>query len=761
MRLIGRTLLVLLLAAVCIAAGGLFYLWTSLPQTAGEIRLAGIDGPVEVTRGRFGLVRIRGASQRDDYFALGFVHAQDRLVQMELQRRLAQGRLAEVIGPAGLESDRFMRTLGIYRLAQEIVPTLKPDTLEILKAYADGINAYLKSASSTPPPEFVLLRHHPEPWTPADSVVWGKLMSLQLSGNFRSEALRARMRDRLPQELIDALWPPMGGPTTTEGASNAWIIGGDRTSTRKPILANDPHLALRVPGVWHLSRLDAPGFTIAGAAFPGTPFHILGHNGHVAWGMTTTNADVSDLVVERVLPNQPDHYETPEGPAPLAVREERILVRGGSPVALKVRATRHGPVVSDVLPAVAAAASGDLVALQATWLMPGDHTADALQAMARAPDAAAFRAALQDFDGPVQNIHYADTAGAFGMVTAGHIPIRDDGDGWMPAAGWRAHQRWSSFIPFDRLPQRTGKPYETIANANNRVVGDDYPYFITREWDSAYRARRLEALLNEPGRQRPDTSAAIMADTMSLSARDLLPILAPMVPPGGRAAAALRLLGAWDGKMDRERPEPLIFTAWVRELVRGIFADELGDLFEEFWDLRPALLHHVLAEDPSWCDDRATADRLESCADEAREALEHALSFLSERYGPDMASWQWGKAHEVVFTPPYLGGVPLLGRLFTVALPADGGYDTLNRGQMRIADGETPFRDVHGAGFRGIFDLSNLDASRFMIAVGQSGNPLSPHYFDLALPWRDFTWVSLPPPGTPVPEARTLRLVPR
>ncbi len=761
MRFIGRALLALLAVAACLTAGGFLYLWSSLPQTAGEVRVTGIAAAVQVTRDRFGLVRIAAASERDAYFALGFVHAQDRFTQMEMQRRVAQGRLAEVIGPAGLESDRFMRTLGIHRLAQDIVPTLDPDTRAIFESYAAGINSYINSASSTPSPEFTILRHHPEPWTVADSVAWGKLMSLQLSGNFRGEALRARMRDRLPQERIDALWPPTGGPTTIEGASNAWIIGGDRSSTRKPILANDPHLGLSVPGVWHLSRLDGPGFSIAGAAFPGTPFHILGHNGRVAWGMTTTNADVADLVVERVLPDRPDHYETPDGPAPLILREERILVRGGQPVTVTVRSTRHGPVISDVLPYVAAAASGDLVALQATWLMPGDHTADALRRMTRASSADAFRAALEAFAGPPQNIHFADTDGAFGMVTAGRIPIRDEGNGWMPAEGWRAGDRWPSFIPFDRLPQRMGKPYETIANANNRVVGDEYPYFITREWDAAYRAQRLATLLDEPGRHRPDTSAAIMSDTVSLSARDLLPILVPMVAKGERTAVALERLAAWDGTMDRHRAEPLIFTAWVRELVRSVFADELGDLFEEFWDVRPTLLHRVLTEDPSWCDDRATAERVETCAEKATEALERAIVFLADRHGTDMAKWQWGTAHPARFAPLFLGDVPLLGRWFTAEVATDGGYDTINRGHMRIADEAAPFRNRHGAGFRGIFDLANLDASLFMIAVGQSGNPLSRHFLDLAVPWRDFRWLALPGAATPMPDSRTLHLVPR
>ena len=763
MRLVRRALAALVLAAVCLAAGGFLYLWTSLPQTRGELRVAGLAEAARVERDGSGLVRISAANVPDAYFALGLAHAQDRFAQMELQRRLAQGRLAEVIGPSGLDSDRFMRTVGIHRLAQEIVPTLDPETRAIFDAYVAGINSYISSGGHAPVPEFVLLRHHPEPWTIADSLVWGKLMALQLSGNFRGEAFRARMAARLPQGRIDALWPPAGGPSTTEGASNAWIVGGDRSASGKPVLANDPHLSLRLPGVWHLSRLEAPGLTVAGASFAGTPFHVLGHNGRVAWGMTTTNADVADLVVERVVPDRPDHYQTPDGPLPFAVREETILVRGGQPVPIKIRSTRHGPVISDAVPAIAVAAStpGDILALQATWLLPDDRTADAFHAMTRAADAGQFRAALERFSGPPQNVHFADVDGAFGMVTAGRIPVRAEGDGWMPAQGFTARERWPSFIPFDRLPQRAGRPYEAIGNANNRVVDDSYPFFITREWDAGYRAQRLMERLDEPGRHRPETSAAIMSDTVSLAARTLVPMLAPMVARSTRTGPALDRLVAWDGAMDRQRAEPLIFTAWLRELTRAILEDELGDLFEEFWDLRPALLQHIVTTDPAWCDDLATADRVENCGDQATAALERAMAFLGERHGADMARWQWGNAHVARFSPPYLGDVPLLGRLFSAEVATDGGYDTLNRGHMRIAQDTAPFRNLHGAGFRGIFDLADLDRSRFMIAVGQSGNPLSRHFLDLTLPWRDFAWLTLPAVGTPLPDGRTLRLLPR
>ncbi|MGE0715413.1 MAG: penicillin acylase family protein, partial [Alphaproteobacteria bacterium] len=525
-----------------------------------------------------------------------------------------------------------------------------------------------------------------------------------------------------------------------------------------PILANDPHLGLRLPGVWHLVRIEAPGLTLAGATFPGAPFHILGHNGRVAWGMTTTNADVADLVVERLVADHPDSYETPDGPQPITTREETIRVRGGTPVRLTVRATRHGPVVSDVLPWAAAAAPGEIVALQATYLTADDTTADAFRRMAEAGSVAEFREALRGFVGPPQNIHFADVTGGFGMVTAGRIPVRDDGQGWVPAEGWTARQRWRSFIPFDALPQRMGRPYETIVNANNRVVGDSYPYFITREWDAPYRARRIVELLDAPGRHHTDASAAIMGDARSLAAADLLPLLLPMVRGN---AEAVSLLQGWDRVMDRWRPEPLIFTAWLRELTRGIFADELGDLFDEFWDLRPALVHAVLTRMPWWCDDRRTADRREDCADQASDALDRAVAALARTQGANMRAWRWGDVHSVELVPAAAAQVPVLRDLLTTRLPVDGSYDTLNRAHMRIADESMPYRVVHGAGLRAIYDLSDLDSARFMIAFGQSGNPLSPHFTDLALPWRDFTWKTLGARPRRGPPERVLELRPR
>lgn len=761
MRLIGRAFLLLVLALSALAVGGVFYLFTSVPSPTGKVRLAGPAKPIEIRRDRDGLVHIRAESARDGYFALGYVHAQDRLAQMEFQRRVAQGRLAELIGPAGVESDRFMRTLGIYRLATGDVGALAAETRAAAETYAAGVNAFMASHRGALPPEFVALRHRPEPWRPADSLVWGKLMALQLAGDFRGEALRARIADRLGQEAIKALWPAAGGPVTLaglavgdatwralaaipglQGASNAWVVGGQRTNTGQPILANDPHLGLRAPGFWHLSRINTPDATIAGVTIPGVPFHILGHNGRVAWGMTTTNADIADLVVERIVPDQPDHYVTPGGTVPFEVREETILVRGGPPVKLRVRASRHGPIVSDIMPALATTGAG--VALQATFLQAGDRTADAFRAMNLAVDAAGFDAALADFGGPPQNVHFADVDGAIGMRVAGQVPIRADGDGFMPADGSTATQRWTGMIPFDQMPTRMAGPGEVISNANNRVIGAEYPHFLSREWDPGYRARRLTELLDAPGRHRVDTSATIMADGLSLAATDLLPVLLPMTQETPATALALGLLRTWDGTMDRRRPEPMIFTAWLRSLVRGIFADELGDAFGDFWGLKPDVVHHVLSEDRRWCDDRSTTDRTEDCATIAAAALARAIEELRQVHGADVTGWRWGDAHEARFGPALLQRVPVVGSLLDVALPTDGGYYTLNRGAMRIASEATPYRNVHGAGLRAIYDLSDLDRSQFMIAIGQSGNPLSRHFSDLARPWRDFEWRTLP-----------------
>ncbi|HZS85564.1 MAG TPA: penicillin acylase family protein [Stellaceae bacterium] len=780
MRWRWRLLIALLLLPLVVVASGLLWLRGSLPRTSGTIALAGPSAEIRITRDAAGVPHIAAANDRDAAFALGFVHAQDRLFQMDMMRRLGAGRLSEVLGPATLATDRTMRTLGLYRLAEAEFAALSPALREALEAYAAGVNAFL-AEGRTLPPEYAVLRTRPEEWRPADSLVWAKYMALILAGNYRSELLRAQIATHVTPEQLAQLYPqyPKDAPVTLGQlaalyralpldriyaalpavvgptfASNNWVVDGAHSATGKPILANDPHLGFATPDVWYLARIDTPDHHLAGATAPGTPFIVIGHNDRIGWGFTTTEGDVEDVFVERLDPTDPGRYLTPDGAQPFATREEEIGVRGEAPVKLTVRSTRHGPVISDLGGATAPA--GYVLALQATFLAPGDRSPQALWDVNRARNWDEFNAALQNLVAPEQNIVYADVEGHIGFTAPARIPIRGKGDGWMPVPGWTGEYDWTGFIPFTDLPRAFDPPRGRFVSANNKIVPDSYPYFIARDWDIPNRAERIEALLDEAPKQSLDASAAIQADTLSLMAQRLLPLMLKIQPSDARMEAALDLLRRWDGRMDENAAAPLVFTAWLRELERAIFADRLGVAFESYWALRPLAVREIMTEHPEWCRDPARpAD--EGCTARLQQSLSRALDELVRAHGADMTAWRWGAAHVATFAHPLFSRIPVLRDVLAVAIPAGGGSDTVNRGGMFIADPEHPFRDVHGSGLRMLLDFSDLDRSRFMVVPGQSGNPFSPHYADLLRPWHDFAWLTL---GREV-QGSTLLLVPR
>jgi len=600
LRIAGRTLAILigtLLVALVVVA---LWLTTSLPVWDGVQTDLPVAASVDIVRDRHGVTHIRAASDRDAYVALGFAHAQDRLWQMDTYRRIGAGRAAEVVGSPGLFVDRLMRTLGVYRLAERQIEHASPEVREAITAYAAGVNAYLERHQGPWPPEFTLLGYRPEPWRPADSAVLGKLLALMLGGNWFDEMRRAALIERVGPDKLDVLNPREGPhramlsalpgfdaqrllsalPSWTQPrrASNAWAVTAERTSQGAPILASDPHLGMTAPGIWYLVRLETPTRSISGATIPGLPFHLLGQNEHVAWGLTTTYGDVSDLVVETTLDD--DHYRTPEGSEAFRSREETIRVRFGRDVVLRIRESRHGPIVSDVIDrAAATAGAGRVAALQAVALQPDDTTPEALYRLQTASDAASFREALRLYHAPMQNVLYADRQGAIGFIAAGRAPIRASGDGSIPADGARG-AAWTGYVPFDALPQKTNPDSGVLFNANNRVVADDYPYLISLDWEPAFRAERLRVLLAPSVPLDVASHAAFQNDTYSAAAATLLPaLLQRLETMTARPAADLVAdLRAWNFHMDRDSRAALVFAAWLPELTREIFADDLGEL---------------------------------------------------------------------------------------------------------------------------------------------------------------------------------------
>ncbi len=759
----------LILLVLIVIAGG--YLWArgSLPELNGDIQLAGLGGGVEVIRDAHAIPHIYGESVNDTVFAMGFVHAQDRLWQMEFQRRVGAGRLSELFGEDTLKIDRFLRTLGVYRSAERNFANLQPDAQAIYQAYAAGVNAFLTTRDGPLPPEFLLLGHEPEPWRPADTIAWMKMMAWDLGGNALDEALRARMAQNLSMEQISELWPdyPEDGPAVLESnaapdlpwealaaifpprppeglGSNNWVLSGEHTASGNTLLANDPHLGMQIPSLWYLAHLSAPGMEVAGATLPGLPMPVLGRTPNFAWGFTNTNPDVQDLFIERLHPDDPDRYLVPSGSAAFATREEIIRVKDGVDETLTVRETRHGPVVSDIISGSGEFLSaGHVIAFAWTALSDDDLSAQAAARIGLAEDWGSFTAILRDFHAPQQNVVFADIHGNIGYFAPGRVPIRRNGNGWMPATGWTGEQDWDGYIPTAALPRLFNPRSGRIITANNKIVGRHYPYFISRDWSPPFRADRIEELLAAEASHTTESFAAIQADTKSRAAQSLLPQLLEITSGGSEAAHdAWNRLAAWDQVMNADGAGPLIYMTWLRELMRALFADELGSTFNDYWSIREAAISGALKPGSTWCDDSATA-ALENCTEAAGKALERALNYLAERYGDNMDSWTWGEAHYAYSDHEVLGRVPGLGPLFEVRLANGGARNTVNAAGFTVRDEEMPFAQNHGPAYRAIYDLDPLGQSLFIQNTGQSGNPLSSHYRDFAEMWRDGEYVPL------------------
>jgi penicillin amidase len=785
-----------LLLAVALLGTFLWYRKASQPTHEGVALVGGLGKPVAIARDVVAVPYIDALNEADALYALGYVHAQDRLWQMSFNRRIAQGRVAEIAGPGALDTDRFLRTLGIYRVAQTVAQRLDPQTRQLLEAYAAGVNAFLVHRTGPLPPEFLLTRAPaPEPWQIADSVAWALMMALDLSRTYRDELTRLRLASRFSRKEIDEFKPPYPGDdpvviadypevyrllglfrsqqTTSRNepsipseeslemftgladraglGSNNWVISGARTTSGKPLLANDPHLGLTTPSVWYFARLRAPDFEVFGATLPGVPYVLLGRNQAVAWGFTNTGPDVQDLYIERVNPDRANEYQTPDGYAPFETRTEHILVRGGDPVDLVVRSTRHGPVISGVLGSVDTMIDASRYVLAMRWsaLEGDDRTLTALGGMNRAHNAKEFEAALANFGLAMQSVLFADVDGNIGFVAAGRVPIRrpdNDLKGLVPAPGWDARYDWTGWLAFPDLPRSINPQSGLIVTANHKITPPGYGHYLTADWFLPYRADRITELLEKSAKHDVASFRRIQGDVTSLAARDLMQALRALDPQPSTNAGKLALarLTAWDGTMSAETPEPLLFHAWLRRLRARIFDDDLGPLAPDLvaqGELTRATLQVLrgATRTRDWCDDRNTAGTRETCAELASAALDEAVTELAKETGRDLLSLKWGEAHRAVLEHRPFSNVAALRDWFELVVPAPGDSFTVNVGQLGLRAGpdwRAPFATRHGPSLRAIYDLAPGATGEWIYTTGQVGHPFADNYGDLLQSWR-------------------------
>jgi penicillin G amidase len=773
------------------ASAALLYLRRSLPELTGAATVSGLERPVDIVRDRDGVAHVFAANERDAQFALGYVHAQERLWQLELHRRLGAGTLSAVFGEDALESDRFFRTLGLRARARDDEPRLESFARAALRAYTDGINAFIAEADDLPP-EFVLLGIRPEPFDPTDALLWLKVMAWSLGGNSARELDRLRLASKLSgeriaqffreppladaglRELYGALAPGAGAlgrslperPSISVGSNN-WVVDGRHTTSGSPLLANDPHLDLTAPSLWYLAHLNAPDLDVIGASMPGLPGIILGRNRDVAWAFTNTESDTQDWFIERLDPGDPDRYLTPSGSQPFTTRSEPIAVKGGPDQLLVVRESRHGPILSDADPAVAALLPpGTVFALAWAALAPGDRSVQFPLRASHARDAAALREAARDFHAPQQNIVYADRSGVIGFIAAGRVPVRHEDNavrGTRPVPGWLERYDWTGFVPFDELPASDGAATGRIVTANQDITPPGYRHWLTSEWAAPHRARRIEALLGSTPRHDVQSFARIQLDVASGAAAMLLPFLLKTPAPDDTWRPLLERLSAWDLRMDPERLEPLVFASWLRQFGQSVCEDELGDQYEDLADEIPEFLGAMLQRggDPDWCNDHRTPD-IESCSAASAAALRRTLSELEQSYGSDWSKWSWGRAHEARAEHAPFGGNPWLGPWFDVRVAAGGDNTSVNVGAHSAAASE-PFTGRYGPGYRAIYDLADPERSVFIITPGQSGHALSARYRDWSARWAQGEYVPMRTERAAIEDGAlgTLRLTPR
>lgn len=797
MRTLFRLLLWLVggLGALALAAASLAW-WLasrSLPDYGTDRAVAGLERSAEVVRDANAVPHIFAETERDAYFAMGLVHAQDRLWQMEVARRGAQGRLSEIFGAAALPLDRRLRAFDLYGLARASEKHQSAETMAALEAYAAGVNAWIDEindeALGRGAPEFFLFDEALSPWTPADSLAVLKVMALRLTDAAALESRRARLLRRLTPEQLDDVFPlyPDPGklalpafaeayprlrfgaerraeaPSPLEamffpdpglgGASNSWAVSGARTATGAPLLANDPHLWLSAPSVWMLMHVEFPGRKAGGAiggTIPGVPAVLAGRNRKTAWGLTTVGMDDQDIYIEKLNPEVEGEYLTPDGWAEFVTRREMIRVKGEEPVWVDLRWTRHGPVlppgvyrVGEVTP------EGHVAALAWTALSAEDRSMGAALDLMRAETVEDAAAVGEDVLAPGQNVAVADARGV-GMFVTGRPPKRSResrSQGRIPSLGWIAANDWDGLADAASAPRSLRPASGVVANANNRITDRTFPDHISFDWAAPYRIRRIEQKLNAREFHTEESFMELQNDTVSEMARAVLPLIARDLwwtrdegvgdARGDRREAALALLADWNGEMSEHGAEPLIFSAWMRALTRRVAQDEMGPLVEEIEGAQPLFIERVFYNVEGagvWCDVNKTV-RVETCAEMAKLALDDALDELTDRYGGDIGAWRWGEAHRAVHVATPLGLRWPFDLLVNIEHDSSGGDYTLQRAKTP-GRGPEPYRNVHAAGFRAVYDFADLDRSVFIISTGQSGHPLSRHYDDLNRLWR-------------------------
>ena len=777
---------------LCLAAS-VSYLYSAKTNPSGKKTIKGIGDSVVITFDEAEIPHIKANSQADAIFALGYLHASERSWQMEMNRRLASGRLSEILGSETVSIDRYIRTLGIKRAAENQFDRYPVSTKRLLQAYADGVNAANAQLGWALPVEYFLTGSKPGHWSPTDSVAWMLMMAYDLGGNWNQELQRLELSQFLTTKQIWEVMPSFepGNPVTTmdfakmyqdlnvysptgrqphnrsknlpatelshvdlpgatEGiGSNNWALSGKLTASGKPLLANDPHLGLSAPAIWYFAHLEAPGMNVIGATLPGVPGVVLGRTDKFAWSFTNTNPDVQDLYIEQIDAKNPGMYRGPDGMLPFKVHQEIIDIKGAPSLTFLVKESRHGPVISDSYARAKKAIDTNRYALALRWtaLDKENQSVVGLLEMNRARDLDEFKMALRKNYAPMQNVVMADSEGNIAYQAAGVAPKRQLHQGLYgvaPALGWEKQYDWGGYVPFDQLPASNNPEQGWIATANQRIIASNDPNPLTGDWDLPARYDRIVELIKSKNSHNAESMKSMQADTLSLTSIQLLALFKSSQPSHPLAAQALEISKNFDGDMKTESAGALIFNAWADQLTRNLFS-RLGYLFTDNYgnrNYRGALIEQIQNPNSPWCDDPKTSV-VETCLESSNNAFDIALEYLAKEYGNDPKKWSWGQAHIAISEHRPMSKVPLLGRLFNLSTPFPGDNNTINVGRLELLRSSNPYETLQAPSLRTIYDFSDLEKSLFIYQTGQSGWVQSKFYRNMNALWANNQYLPL------------------
>lgn len=742
-----------------------------LPQTKGELQLQGLNAPVKIIRDRWAIPHIYADSLEDGLFAQGFVHAQDRLFQMELNRYTAQGKLSKLFGEMALDTDRTVRTFGFNRLGRTDWNNTHGELRDGILAYTAGINAFIFQKKTKLPIEFSMLSHRPEPWQPEDTMAFTRVMIWQLSHAWQGEIIRAEIAEKVGAEKAAELeinFPP-GNPLTlpkgiefnaldpdgklreTTGpfldrgkGSNAWVVAPRRSETGNAVLCNDMHLALSLPSLWYQVHLNAgEDFHVTGVSLPGVPLVLVGHNKDIAWGMTLAFTDAEDLFVEQI--DSKNRYLYQDEWHEVTIVEEEIEVKGqAEPHLEKVMITRHGPIVSDV-----AGYPEQKVAISSMALRP-IQAFEGWFKLNKAKGWDDFVDAMRLIEAPQLNVAYADVHNNIGYWVTGVVPVRAKGDGSVPIPGWSGVYDWVGEVPFDEMPHAFNPDQGYTITCNHKIVPDDYPHFLGNVWMNGYRAKRLTELIESGDRLSMTDHQKMQMDVKCLPGLELVSRLDGVTDPDLDVQLALRILREWDGYLTTTSIGGAMYEVVRYTLVRNLLDPGLGEDLtnrlmgkgfhpllnhaNEFYGHDTVILLRLLDNPDSWWVKQAGGHDVV-----LSKSLKQAVEWLRDNLGPEEDEWSWGQIHHASFQ-----------HALSLQKPFDQVFD---RGPFSIGgDTDTPMQTAMHAEypydnrawsptFRQIVDMGDLSRSLVIVPPGQSGHLASPHYDDLAQSWLEGDYI--------------------